>query len=237
MGAAFAAGALAGLRSLGQAQQARDQEQFNQMRLASGLEEAKQNKISADLLGQVIQSPDFQKMAPIQKLAFIRDPSQLLEWQRGQNLASTLDKLSASATEPTAKNAYRLAAQMSRQGDLAGAQALLSKALSPDKYTQAMQSTMGQWAGTLAMFPQLGQSLGISMNAASPQAAAASPTTAPAASASTTSTGASTTAVEDIKSPSELPKGEKPIEQGTSADGKWQFFAYADGSIYRMPVP
>lgn len=165
MGAAFAAGALAGLRSLGQAQQARDQEQFNQMKLASGLEEAKQNKISADLLGQVIQSPDFQKMKPIEKLAFIRDPSQLLEWQRGQNLASTLDQLSTSSTDPTAKNAYRLAAQMSRQGDLAGAQALLAKALTPDKYTQAMQSTMGQWAATMAMFPQLGASLGIGTSA------------------------------------------------------------------------
>lgn len=125
MGAAFAAGALAGLRSLGQAQQARQQAQVDALNLAlgkqqleSGKLELSQNKQMADLLSQTMQSPDFQSMPPAARIAFIKDPTKFAAWQANARSAGIFDALAGSAKTPQSQAIIRQVGDLVRQSGL-----------------------------------------------------------------------------------------------------------------------
>lgn len=153
MGAAFAAGALAGLRSLSQAQQSRNQAQADALNLAlgkqkleSGQLELGQAKQMGDLQKQMLQS---QNLSPLEKFQLLADPGSWAKRQSYRSFADQIDVAASQSTDPKLSSAMRSVANYARMGNDPSSLVSFYKTagvFGPDQFDKMMQALAGNMA-------------------------------------------------------------------------------------------
>lgn len=145
MGAGIAAGILSGLNTLGQNRQAQQQQQIEAQKLA-------QAKLQSQLFNQVIGSPQWKALNPMQQFQFLQDPSAYQQQQDFSAMGGQLDQLANDPSlQPREKAAFKAMAAWAKQGkDPKMILELYKPLLSQDAFAKAMGTASGTMAGAFA---------------------------------------------------------------------------------------